>query len=770
MMKFETLSARAPARAGRSLRSFRRVAAVMVVLVAAACAPAPNGGTGLPKVTGTPLPAVPADLAMHTEVVASGLDLPTNVEFAADGRVFVSEKSGVIRTWDNVSDTTATVTADLRQLTRSIGDQGLLGMAVDPGWPTRPYLYTLSSFDSTGQWGDNCPTPYPAPGVDGCVSGGQINRLTLDTDGRMVGVPTPLVSDRWCMQFPSHHVGDLTFLPDGTLLATAGEGAAWWDTDFGQKGGTGGTPPNYTPANPCADPPGGAGARSVPTTGEGGAFRAQDLLTPGDPTGWNGAMVRIDPNTGKAPADNPLVGRGTADDDEIVAHGFRNPFRMTVRPGTSDVYVADVGWTAFEEIDRTSPKDSTIDNFGWPCREGPVDQPGYQNLRSTMCTRIKDPAAVSKLTDPWFSYFHDGTGQSISGVAFVPAGRYSADLTGSLLFADYVDGTVWSSPVQADGSRQNVPPTPVIADLTAVDLEAGPDGYIYAPDIATGSLVRLVQGPSGPVARVTANRVDGPLPLAVTFDASTSTNPGTGTLSYDWDLNGDGTFGDATGPVVSRTYTSGVNVDVAVRVRRADASSQASVRIFPGNTPPAANLQVNAPALWSVGDPISFTIAGTDAQDGALPKANLSWAVDLHHCADATSCHVHPDFSAVASSGFAFVAPQHEAPSFMVVRGTVRDARGEVTTVEQRLDPATVRLYVTSFPVTGASFSVGGDTSLTPKGVELIRGSTVVISTPYKQQQGVLPLTFNAWSDGKPRVHEVTVTENTTLTASFGVG
>ena len=47
-------------------------------------------------------------------VVLSGLTQPTNVEFSPDGRVFVAEKSGLITNFDNLSDTTPTVFADLR--------------------------------------------------------------------------------------------------------------------------------------------------------------------------------------------------------------------------------------------------------------------------------------------------------------------------------------------------------------------------------------------------------------------------------------------------------------------------------------------------------------------------------------------------------------------------------------------------------------------------------------------------------------------------------
>ena len=71
-------------------------------------------------------------------VVFSGLSAPTNVEFAKDGRIFVAQKSGMIKVFDNLSDTTPTTFADLSTKVNSYADRGLLGLAVDPNFPTNP--------------------------------------------------------------------------------------------------------------------------------------------------------------------------------------------------------------------------------------------------------------------------------------------------------------------------------------------------------------------------------------------------------------------------------------------------------------------------------------------------------------------------------------------------------------------------------------------------------------------------------------------------------
>ena len=65
-------------------------------------------------------------------------------------------------------------------------------------------------------------------------------------------------------------------------------------------------------------------------------MRSQDLRTSGDPLDYSGTLLRIDPDTATAPVSNPLYGDDPAD-DPIVAYGLRNPYRFTLRPGTSEV-------------------------------------------------------------------------------------------------------------------------------------------------------------------------------------------------------------------------------------------------------------------------------------------------------------------------------------------------------------------------------------------------------------------------------------------------
>src|SRR5512132_1499795 len=91
---------------------------------------------------------VPALPPGFQEVVAfQGLTDPTAVRFSPDGRVFVAEKSGIIKVFDNLGDTTPTIVADLRSSVHSFWDRGLLGLAVHPDFPNTPYIYVLYTYD-----------------------------------------------------------------------------------------------------------------------------------------------------------------------------------------------------------------------------------------------------------------------------------------------------------------------------------------------------------------------------------------------------------------------------------------------------------------------------------------------------------------------------------------------------------------------------------------------------------------------------------------------
>ncbi|HET7518553.1 MAG TPA: sugar dehydrogenase, partial [Actinomycetes bacterium] len=86
--------------------------------------------TALVATTAPPARAATLPVGFQESTVFSGLQNPTVVRFAPDGRVFVAEKRGVIKVFDSLTDTTPTVFADLNVNVYNFWDRGLLGMAL----------------------------------------------------------------------------------------------------------------------------------------------------------------------------------------------------------------------------------------------------------------------------------------------------------------------------------------------------------------------------------------------------------------------------------------------------------------------------------------------------------------------------------------------------------------------------------------------------------------------------------------------------------------
>ncbi len=261
-------------------------------------------------------------------IAFSGLTEPTVVRFAADGRVFVAEKRGVIKVFDSLTDTTPTVFADLNVNVYNFWDRGLLGMALSPNFQTDPYVYVLYTYDhvlgstapaprwgTPGVYSDPCPTPPGATG-DGCVVSARLSRLEANGNV-MTGSEQVLVED-WCQQYPSHSIGTVEFGRDGALYATGGDGASFNFVDYGQDG---------NPLNPCGDPPSAPGTALAPPTAEGGSLRSQDLRTTGDPVSLDGSIIRVDPATGAGLPDQSTGrqhGRERAADHHVTVSATRS--------------------------------------------------------------------------------------------------------------------------------------------------------------------------------------------------------------------------------------------------------------------------------------------------------------------------------------------------------------------------------------------------------------------------------------------------------------
>ena len=253
------------------------------------------------------VPSLPA--GFHDNVAFSGLSFPTAVRFAPDGRVFVAEKSGLVKVFDSLGDTTPTVVADLRTEVDDYWDRGLLGLALDPTFPTIPFVYLLYTLRRAARADRAASGTTPAPRRRARPPTAASSAASSSASD---GSPATSLTSRqvlireWCQQYPSHSIGDLALRARRHALC---ERRRRRELHLHRLRTERGSPGSPTPANPCGDPPAGVGGAETPPTAEGGALRSQSPRRTGDPALLNGSILRVDPATGDAPADNPGLER-----------------------------------------------------------------------------------------------------------------------------------------------------------------------------------------------------------------------------------------------------------------------------------------------------------------------------------------------------------------------------------------------------------------------------------------------------------------------------
>ena len=382
-------------------------------------------------------------------------------------RWFVVEKSGVVRVFVNsASTTTSSVFIDITAKIVTAGEleAGLLGMAFDPNFGVGAgknqnfYLFYSGAPNSGYRLRSKISRFTANSTATSAPSNSEVNLLGLDKVDS------------------NHNGGNLAFGPDGYLYAGFGDG--------------GGDP------NPQAQ----------------------------DDRFLYGKIIRINPNantgavTYAIPADNPNAGNGlcnaangvgsSANCPEVWARGLRNPWRWSFDRNNGRLWVGDVGWGSFEEVNIVTKGA----NYGWPQKEG-------------YCT-----SGCTGLTDPVYAVPR-GDGQSITG-GYVYRGTQTTDLAGQYIFGDF--GSKMFSAVVAGSTAGSYTVRQLIAPFSANSVMPssfgeGTDGELYVLGFDTGFIHKLTfssgSGGGGPVV---------PTQLSATgCAASNPQNPSTGMVGYE---------------------------------------------------------------------------------------------------------------------------------------------------------------------------------------------------------------------------------------------
>ncbi|XVQ87789.1 ThuA domain-containing protein [Microbispora siamensis] len=609
--------------------------------------------TGLTVLTpAAPAQAAPIDAADYQRVeLARGvaeMGEPMTMTVLPDLSVLHTAREGVLRRTDARGDTT--VVGTLNVYTHD--EEGLQGVAADPGFATNRFIYLYYAPRLNTPDGDA-----PATASDFSAWKG-VNRLsrftvkpdwTLDKDSEVKILDVPADRGICC-----HVGGDMDFDAAGNLYLSTGDDSNPFDSS------------GYSPLDQRPD--------------RNPAYDAQ--RSSGNTNDLRGKILRIKvkpDGTYDIPEGN-LFAPGTPDTrPEIYAMGFRNPFRLSVDKATGVVYVGDYGPDAGTTDPNRGPSGQVEfnrvtrpGNYGWPYCTGtntPVETYNTFTFPSGPSGAKYDcaggpvnasPRNTGQRTLPpaqpaWIRYGGDaGSPPEFGGGSESPMGgpvyHYDAALNSAVKFPQNLDGHLFvgefgrrwikAIDVRADGTRGDITDFPWTG-TQVMDLAFGPDGALYVLDYGTGyfngdansALYRFeyIKGRDrSPIAVAKADKTSGKTPLTVTFSSAGSADPEGATLTYAWDF-GDGTTSTEANPV--KTYDKDGTYTATLTVRDpAGNSGSASVLVTAGNTAPTVTIETpTAGSLFQWGDSVPFTIKVTDPEDGDVDCTKVKMTYVLGH-------------------------------------------------------------------------------------------------------------------------------------------
>ena len=396
-------------------------------------------------------------------VVLSGLDWPTAVRFSPDGRVFVAEKSGLIKVFDSLTDTTPTVFADLRTNVHNFWDRGLLGLALHPNFPgdavrLRALHATTRRSAAPRRAGARRRRP-PTPArrrrarpTTAASSAAALSRLA----GRgnvMTGTEQVLIED-WCQQFPSHSIGSARVRRRRRALRERRRRRELQLRRL-RPGRQPGEPVRRSAGRPSA-------ATQTPPTAEGGALRSQDLRT----SRRSGRPRRRAPPR-RSGHRRAAAGQPARRQRRSPTHGASSPTACATRSASTsararnEVWIGDVGWNIWEEINRV-PTDRTAWSRTSAGRATKAigRQPGYDAANLKLCENLyaRHRRRRPRRSSPTTTAPRSSPAKPARPAARrSPASRstraaaYPACYDGALFFADYSRNCIWVMPKGASG-------------------------------------------------------------------------------------------------------------------------------------------------------------------------------------------------------------------------------------------------------------------------------------------------------------------------------
>ncbi len=463
-----------------------------------------------------------------------------------------------------------------------------------------------------------------------------------------------------------------------------------------------------------------------------------DAGTAQDMNSLLGKFLRLN-DDGSIPDDNPFYNTATGENRAIYALGFRNPFTFDIQPETGRIFSNDVGGGDFEEVNEVLAGA----NYGWPIIEGP----------------ITNETPPFNYEDPVYAYSHD-IGCAIIGAAFYPqtGGSFPDRYQGQYFFADYCQQYI----------KVLDPNTGLITETFATQVNrplamvVDPQGnmyYLERAGMGGGSMQDNTSTEDGNLWKIIYTGSGAPLvtlqpedQLAVvgedaTFQVSAS---GSTPISYQWQKDQVDLAGATESTLV---YTAATMADDGALFRcivsngEGQDTSEEAVLTVTDNMRPVP--QITMPAtdfLYTAGTTISFAGSATDAEDGAIPTADLTWWIDFHH-----DDHTHPGLAPTAgvNSGDYQVPRVGETSDNVWYRIYLQatDSEGLTGTVYQDVFPQKTDFEIVTNPP-GLQINVDGKLLTTPVTITGVIGVTRTLEAPFAQQDQNNLYVFETWDNG----------------------
>ncbi len=630
------------------------------------------------------------------ELLTDNFETPTGLAFDKSGQLYVWEKAGRIFQVDKETGIKELL-LDINVEVYDYLDHGLNGFVLHPDFENNGYMYLLYTVDRNYLFFKDTPTYSVANNDKFSATIGRITRYTL-SEGEVDPATRKIIlgedhTDAIPILMDNHGVGSLVFGADGTLLVSVGDGAIAKDPPFNPSD------PFYFElvTTPIAD--------GIITEDQNiGPYRSQYLNS------MNGKLLRIDAETGGGVPSNPFFDpeKPNSAKSRVWSYGLRNPFRFSLKPHTGSTdpatgnpgtfFVADVGWASREEINVISEGGL---NYGWPYYEGILHQnplftdltwfpekhePPYIEWRGDIAQALIDDEAYG-VGSPEF------IGESFTGNSSIGGLELTTDhfpgFQGTYLQGDYLG---WIKifkfdfrgfPYEVVSIKENVFPTCFAEDPT--------DGSIYYVNLfypSVHEIRHLYNEPNPnypPVIEARVEPVYGNSPLRVNLDATGTTDPEGGTLSFQWNFGNGMSIDFLLGQT---NYISDKQSTFSPILTVKDEAGKTSVKTFKvyvNNSPPVIrSTSVDQIKSFKNEDGLSLNLTAEVSNHNPAEELFYEWSVVLHH-----EDHTHLISSMKTKEAQFTLAPIpcDEQFYYYEIRLFVQDGEGLGTTYTQSIQP-----------------------------------------------------------------------------------